>query len=137
LPTTSVRLVSAAQDVETDKLSFAWEISRQPEGAATELSLSSASEIRATGLDKPGEYVFTVKVSDAAGASTSRNVTLRVYDGNPPPLIAEGHRFFKDGRMILPKSIITYGPLFISAFDLDGDPVKTQFSVVSQPPKAA
>src|SRR6185436_19068282 len=109
---------------------------RQPEGATAELSSPSTADTQATGLTKAGEYVFSIVVRDAAGGSTSRNVTVRAFDGNQPPVIAEGHRYFKDGWMVSPRSTNTYGPLFISAFDLEGDPVTTQFSVVSQPPKA-
>jgi O-glycosyl hydrolase len=134
LPVTTVGLGAMAQDVELDPLTFSWSVSRQPEGAAAVVARPAAADTQATGLTRPGEYVFTVAVRDTAGATASRDVTVRVYAGNQPPVIAEGHRYFKDGWMVQPQSTNTYGPLFISAFDLDGDPVTTRFSVVSQPP---
>jgi O-glycosyl hydrolase len=133
---TGLALSSSAQDVELDALTFAWSVTRQPAGADVSLSSPARGETQATGLTRAGEYVFTVVVRDSAGGSTSRDVTVRAYDGNQPPVIAEGHRFFKDGWMVQPGSTNTYGPLFISAFDLEGDPVTTSFSVVSQPPRA-
>jgi hypothetical protein len=136
LPAASLVLSSSAQDVELDALTFAWSVARQPAGADVSLSSPARAETQATGLTRAGEYAFTVVVRDSAGGSTSRVATVRAYDGNQPPVIAEGHRFFKDGWMVQPRSTNTYGPLFISAFDLEGDPVTTGFSVVSQPPRA-
>ena len=101
-----------------------------------EAARRAVADSLATGLTRTGEYVFSVSLRDAASATTSRDVTVRFYAGNMPPVIAEGHRYFKEGWMVLPQSTNTYGPLFITAFDLDGDPVTTRFSVVSQPPGA-
>ena len=70
------------------------------------------------------------------GPSVSRDVFVRAYAGNQPPVIAEGHRFFKQGWLVLPESSQTFGPDFIDAFDLEGDPLTTAFSVLSQPPGA-
>jgi hypothetical protein len=136
LPAASVSLSSSAQDVELDTLTFAWSVTRQPAGADVSLSSPARAETQATGLTRAGEYEFTVVARDSAGGSTSRVVIVRAYEGNQAPVIAEGHRFFKDGWMVQPRSTNTYGPLFISAFDLEGDPVTTSFSVVSQPPRA-
>jgi hypothetical protein len=132
LPASAVTLSSAAQDVEAERLSMAWRIVRQPPRARVSLAAPAGAETQATGLTVPGEYVFAVTARDASGAETTREVVVRAYDGNQPPVIAEGHRYYRDGWLVN-RSTSTYGPLYISAFDLEGDPVSMSFSVVTQP----
>ena len=133
LPSTSVSLSASAQDIEVNPLSYAWFVKRRPAGADVTLTSPSNAVTTASGLTVAGEYVFTVEVRDSAGASASRDIALAVYAGNQPPIIAEGNRYFKDGWIVLPQSTSVYGPGFISALDLEGDPVSTSFTVVSQP----
>ena len=136
LPATSINLTSSAQDVEQEPLTFSWSVKSQPQPAAVSIGSPNSASTRASGLTVPGEYVFTVTVQDGAGQATSRDVIVRVYSGNQPPFFAEGYRYFRDERRILPHNSNVYGPLFIAALDREGDPVTTSFSVVSQPPGA-
>lgn len=133
LPTSSVNLTSSAEDVEREPLTFGWSVKSAPPLATVSLASPSSATTRASGLTVEGEYVLTVTVSDAANQATTRDVIVRVYSGNQPPFFAEGYRYLKDERLILPRSSNTYGGLFISAMDREGDPVTTSFSVVSQP----
>ena len=133
LPASSVALSASAQDVEREALTFAWSVKSQPASANAVLASPASADTNATGLSVPGTYVFTVAIRDASGNTVNRDVTLRAYQGNQPPVIAEGHRYFKKEWILPPGTTATYGPLFISAFDLEGDPVSTSFSVVSQP----
>jgi O-glycosyl hydrolase len=136
LPATSINLTSSAQDVEREPLTFSWSVKSRPEPAAVSVGSPNSASTAASGLTVPGEYVFTVTVRDGAGQATARDVIVRVYSGNQPPFFAEGHRYYKDERLILPDSSVAYGPLFINALDREGDAVTTSFSVVSQPPGA-
>lgn len=116
-------------------LTYVWSNVSAPAGAAVLIDPRGSSAI-ATGLSVPGTYVFRVDMRSCCfhGApGATRDVTLRVYAANQPPIIAEGHRFFKQGVVIAPVSSQTFGSDFIRAFDLEGDPLTTSFSVVSQP----
>jgi hypothetical protein len=126
-------LSAAAQDVEREPLTFAWSVKSQPTSAGVALSSPGSAQTSASGLSIPGTYVFTVTIRDTAGHSVARDVTVRAYQGNQPPVIAEGHRIYKREWIVQPQSGSTFGPLFITAFDLEGDPVTTSFSVISQP----
>ena len=133
LPASSLVLSASAQDVEREALTFAWSVKSQPPSAGAVLSSPGSAQTNVTGLGVAGTYVFTVTIRDSAGNTVARDVTVRAYQGNQPPVIAEGHRYYKSEWILLPRTTATYGPLFISAFDLEGDPVSTSFSVVSQP----
>jgi O-glycosyl hydrolase len=133
LPAASIALTASAEDTERDALTYFWSVKSQPPGANVSLGSPTSPGANATGLSAAGTYEFTVTVRDSAGNAASRNVVVRAHPGNQAPVIAEGHRFYKQEWIILPASTATYGPLFISAFDLEGDPVTTSFSVVSQP----
>ena len=144
----SAAAVAFPSSSEFDTMTYDWRLLSAPAGAPVVVNhprnqccnMSSLPDATASGLTVPGTYVFTVtshQRSWAGGGSlsapSSRDVTVRVYPGNQPPVIAEGHRFFKEEWLILPQSSQTYGPDFISAFDLEGDPVTTTFSVLRQP----
>ena len=133
LPATTINLSASAQDVELNPLTFAWSVKSSPPGTRVILASPSNANTGASGLTAEGEYVFTVVAGDSAGGSVSRDVTLRVYNGNQPPYFAEGSRDHKDQWIVLPESTSIYGPGFISALDMEGDPVTSSFSVVSQP----
>jgi O-glycosyl hydrolase len=133
LPAASIALTASAEDTERDALTYSWSVKSQPPGANVSLGSPTSPGANATGLSAAGTYEFTVTVRDSAGNAASRNVVVRAYQGNQAPVIAEGHRFYKQEWMFLPETTAIYGPLFISAFDLEGDPVTTSFSVVSQP----
>jgi hypothetical protein len=151
-PASTVQLSAAAGGIfccfEFAIMTYDWKLLSAPPGAPVVVdhprteccNMSDLSDAAASGLTVPGTYVFTVTShirSWAGGGSlsapSSRDVTVRVYPGNQPPVIAEGHRFFKEEWLILPESSQTYGTDFISAFDLEGEPVTTAFSVVRQP----
>lgn len=136
LPASSVTLSAAAQDVERETLTFAWSVKSQPASANAVLASPASAETNATGLSLPGTYVFTVTIRDASGNAVARDVTIRAHQGNQPPVIAEGSRYYKKEWILLPQTSAVYGPGFISALDMEGDPVSTSFSVVSQPPGA-
>jgi O-glycosyl hydrolase len=136
LPATNVLLSVAATDTERDALTYAWTVKSKPESASTFLGSPTSTSTVVTGVSVPGTYVFTVTIRDTAGNATARDVTVRAYQGNQPPVIEEGNRFYKQEWIVQPRSSAVYGPLFINAFDLEGDPVTTSLSVVQQPPGA-
>jgi len=133
LPGANVALSASAQDTDRDALSFAWTVKSAPSGANVALGSSSSANATASGLTAAGTYVFAVTIRDTAGHSVARDVTVRAYQGNQPPVIAEGHRYYKQEWLVPPESAMVFGPLFIRAIDIEGDPLTTSFSVVSQP----
>ena len=133
LPASSITLSASAADTEREALSYTWSVKSQPASAAASIASPTSPTTGATGLSVAGTYVFTVTIRDTAGNAAARDVTVRAYAGNQPPVIAEGHRYYKQEWIIQPTSTATYGPLFITAIDLEGDPITTSFSVVSQP----
>jgi O-glycosyl hydrolase len=137
LPASAVTLSAAAQDIEREALTFAWSVKSQPATASTTIASPASPQTNATGLSVAGTYVFTVTIRDATGNSVTRDVSIRAYQGNQAPIIVEGNRYYKKEWILLPRTTVTYGVLFISAFDLEGDPVTTSFSVVSQPAGAS
>ena len=97
----------------------------------------SGGDASVTGLTVPGTYefraLFTEPFSPQGPPSSTRTLRLRVYAGNQAPVITEGYRYYRDEWIVAPRSGQTYGADFISAGDIEGDPVTTSFSVVSQP----
>jgi len=67
-----------AWDVERDKLSFRWTVVRQPNGAAAHLETPDKAACKATGMTRPGMYVFRLEVSDPAN-TVSVEHTVPVY----------------------------------------------------------
>ena len=57
-------LRAGAWDVEGDKVSFRWNVVRQPAGATAVLETPAESACKVTGMSVPGDYVFRVAVSD-------------------------------------------------------------------------
>ena len=87
---------------------------------------------------QPGTYEFSVRTGyEPFTNSARRTLKVRVFGANQAPVITEGYRYYRDEWLVRPKSSETYGPDFISAADIEGDPVTTSFSVISQPQGAS
>jgi hypothetical protein len=67
------------------------------------------------------------------GTVSSRTLRVNVFQGNQAPVISEGYRYNRDEWLVAPQSSQTYGLDFISAVDIENDPVAMSFDVVSQP----
>jgi O-glycosyl hydrolase len=128
----TVSLSASATDPERDPLSYQWSVPGQPDGANVSLTTPGAAVTSATGLSVPGEYVFTVAVSDGSHTVT-RNVVLHVYADNQPPIAMDIHNRLPVW-LTLPASSTQ---LRCGGLDLEGDPVTYRWSLLSQPTGAA
>jgi len=67
-------------------LTYQWSVTSQPAGAEAILAAPTAASSPVRGLTVPGNYVFTVTVSDGATTS-SRQVYLVAYADAPPAVL--------------------------------------------------
>lgn len=90
---------SKSIDPDSDKLSYQWSVSSVPSGS--KVTLQSAIANPNVTLDKPGNYVFTLKVSDGS-LSSSSNVNITVQSA--PEIVLSTTGFFGDSIQKLPYS---------------------------------
>jgi hypothetical protein len=143
LPSTSVRLTARAVGLQrqsdfgdTAPPGYAWMQVNGP-GSVTSLpGVSGAGTANLSDLTAAGTYEFQILMAQTLsqwGRVVARSLRVRVFNGNQAPVITEGYRYYRDEWLIAPEATATYGADFIAAGDIDGDPVTTSFSVVSQP----
>lgn len=75
-------LLVRASDPDGDVLTHWWSVTMAPKGARPAIARPGLAAAKATGLELPGEYVFTVTVVDRAKAVT-RNARLIVQAAAP------------------------------------------------------
>lgn len=127
-PAASLTLTAAAQDPELNPISFSWAVTDAPSGANVSLATPNAANCVASGLTEPGVYTFTVTASDGQ-ASTQRRVRCEVFAGNPAPVLFDVHNRIPV-KVTLPDTATV---LRSAVWDLNGDSISYQWSVVSQP----
>jgi hypothetical protein len=132
LPTSSFTLTAAAQDPDLNTLSYQWTVTKVPVGASVSLATPNAASCAASGLTVAGDYTFTVTASDGT-ASTQRQVFMRVFAGNPAPLIWTMQNRIPV-QIVLPLQTST--TLRSSVWNVDNDTLTLQWIVQSQPPGA-
>ncbi|VGO15085.1 hypothetical protein PDESU_03665 [Pontiella desulfatans] len=131
-PSDSVNLSSSATDPEGDAISYQWSVARAPAGAPVNLASPNASFCPVSGLTVPGEYAFTLSVSDGAG-TVRREARTTVFASDPPPEIMTIHN-----RIPVVVTLPQAGTQMRGyAWDLGGTALTYQWTVVSQPPGAA
>jgi PKD repeat protein len=128
----STTLSVDAMDPELDPLSYQWSVATNPPGASVVLAAPTNKSCAVSGLTVEGEYGFSVTVSDATHSKT-REVTIKVLNGNQPPMMFDVHQRAPI-RIIQPVSSTT---LRGNANDVEGSPITLLWSVVSQPAGAA
>jgi len=131
-PASRVRLSSAAQDPELNRLSYSWSVTTQPTGANATLADAQAATTDASGLTVAGRYVFTVTIRDGTN-EVKREVLLNVYAGNQPPVLIDVHNRLPVLVTLPENATVLRG----GALDLEGDKLTYRWSVVSQPPGSA
>lgn len=127
-PEESLTLNAAAQDTELDAISYFWEATDVPAGANVSLATPNAANCVVDGLTEPGVYTFTVTASDATG-STQRRVRCEVFASNPAPVVNDLHNRIP----VLVTLPTNYTQLRSGGWDVNGDTLTYQWSVVSQP----
>jgi O-glycosyl hydrolase len=131
-PGSEVTLSASATDPERDAITFAWSVGTSPRGAKVVLVSPDMATTKATGLTAPGQYGFVLSARDRAHV-VRREVRVNVFAENQPPRIHDLHNRIPV-MVTLPASstILRAWPK-----DLEGDPVKTRWSVVRKPAGAA
>ncbi len=132
LPRSSVTLSASAQDPELDPISYRWEVTEKPRGAAVMLEAPTTPRTRVTGMNVPGLYRFTVSLSDGVH-TVSREVRVSVFAENQPPLPLDVHNRLPV-EITLPHSSTS---LRGGGWDLEGDPLSFRWRIVRRPEGAA
>jgi O-glycosyl hydrolase len=132
IPASSTNLSALATDPEMDTISYVWSVKSQPVGASANLTTPNGANTAATNLGVAGDYVFTVSISDPAHTVT-RDVRVTVFADNQPPIPDDVHNRLPV-MITLPTDTTS---LRGGAWDLEGDLLTYQWSVVSQPSGAA
>lgn len=73
---------SASRDPDLDALTYAWRIVAAPSGSVARLSNATVSKPSVT-LDKPGDYRFSLVVSDATSSSDPDEVVITTENSAP------------------------------------------------------
>lgn len=128
LPRSVTTLSALATDPELDALSYVWSVESKPAAANVILVAPQTARTEARGLTAPGDYIFAVAVSDAAH-TVLRKVKLTVFAENQPPVLDDVHNRIPVVVTLPQSTTILRGV----ARDLEGDPFKFRWSVVSQP----
>lgn len=130
-PAAALRLEATATDPDGEQLAYRWSLVSAPAGAAPRLAEPAAASTPVTGLDRAGDYVFAVTVSDAEH-SVTRRLLARVFAGNQPPQPMDVH----NRNPVQPRADNGRTILRAGAFDLEGDPVRFTWRLLAQPPGA-
>jgi len=130
-PSTTSLSVTAT-DPERDPISYAWSVTSQPAGANASLTIPSSAATSAAGLTAPGQYVFTVVVSDGTNTVT-RDVALTVHAEDQPPIAMDVHNRLPV-EVTLPADSTQ---LRCAGLDLEGDALSYRWSLLSQPAGAS
>ncbi len=135
----SIALAAAATDPELNALSYKWSIASWPGGANVTFVNSNSASTTANGLSVAGFYLFNVSVSDGINTVT-KPIGFNVLAGNQPPMIDVVHSRSPLG---VTNSLLVTLPqnstwlLDQVAYDLEGNTLTYNWSVVSQPAGAA
>ena len=73
---------SASKDPDLDAITYAWRIASAPTGSTARLSSTTVSKPTIT-LDKPGDYRFSLIVSDATSSSDPDEVVITTENSAP------------------------------------------------------
>jgi hypothetical protein len=132
-PATSVALSASAQDPELSTVSYHWTVDSMPAGASVTFSNANISNPTANGMSLAGDYVFNVAMSDTNGNTTNKQVTVMAFGGNQAPILSS-----LQGRIpVIVTLPVDTTILHGYCYDLEGDALTYQWSVVSQPSGAS
>lgn len=127
-PAARVVLAASATDPEKDPLNFKWQVKSQPAGAEATLVKPDSDTTSATGLIVPGDYIFTVAVSDPTH-TVKRDMKVIVFTRNEPPEILDLHNRIPI-TVTLPESKTL---LHAWPYDLEKDRLAFEWKLMKQP----
>ena len=128
LPHSETLLRGGAFDLEGDRLSFKWNVVKQPSGSTVRLESPDETACKVTNITAPGDHVFRFEASDGTTA-VSEELTVPVYPTNSAPVIVAT----KTTPAVLTQPDDS---AFLSATtnDPDGDVISHWWRVRSKPP---
>ncbi len=110
-------------DIDGDPLSYSWLLKQVPNGSTSTITGEYTAKPTIT-LDKPGEYLAELTVSD--GALNSQPDTAKISTINSPPIADAG----PDQSVPLLSTVYLDGS---GSTDVDGDPLQFAWSILSKP----
>lgn len=119
---------SASSDIDGDELDFAWTVLTRPAGSVSSLS-NADFESSSLYVDKAGEYIVQLQVSDGALSSTD-TVRIVVTQDNEPPHADAGF----DQSVTLGALVQLSGA---GSTDPENDPLEYHWDFLSKPPSSA
>ncbi|WP_375579330.1 tandem-95 repeat protein [Marivirga tractuosa] len=124
LPTNSANIKAVASDPDGSINSYLWEVVSEP--SSSTLQNSTTSTLTASDLNSPGEYIFSIIVTDNDGATNSAEAIVNVNDEvvNQLPNVDAG----PDKFIVLPiNQVVLSG----TASDPDGEIVNYEWTKAS------
>ncbi|MGW8317431.1 MAG: PKD domain-containing protein, partial [Bacteroidales bacterium] len=109
-----------------DSLAYLWKVEDLPDGSQFMLTDSTSMEITVT-PDIPGNYVFSLVVSDSTHTSEADRVTVR---GSLPPVAVAGN-----------DTVVSMDEMYVridgaGSYDPDGDPLSYAWVLLDAPPES-
>ena len=101
LPQSETNLRGGAFDLEGDRLSYQWSVTRTPDGAAPTLETPAKQACKVTNLTVPGDYVFRLTTTDGPN-TVWEELTVPVYPVNAAPVIQKASA--EPAALTLPRS---------------------------------
>jgi hypothetical protein len=117
---------TGSQDADGDQLSYAWSFHFRPSTSSATIANATFATAQAT-LDKPGDYLIKLTVTDERGLSDEDLMEVEVAAPNTGPVADAGI----DQRVSLGQLVQLSG---ISSSDPDGDPLEFRWSFAVRPP---
>ena len=135
----TVRLDAAAStDEDHDPLTYQWTLTSQPAGGTASVSVAGA----AFDWSPPamGTYVFTLRVNDNRGGSSTQDVTIVVANHAPVASLVVSAQFTA-APAAAPSQAVTVGANIVvdgtASTDPDGDPLTLSFTLEQRPVASA
>lgn len=126
---------ASSTDPDGDLLTFSWSITSRPSTSTVELGSPNTAIVEVV-PDALGAYTFTLRVTDARGASADRSITIEIDNTPPAPAVLISATFFAEPT-VRPTQIVSVGARILlnasSSTDVDGDPVTISWTLIERP----
>jgi hypothetical protein len=126
---------SGSTDQDADDLSYEWSLSSRPAGSTAAFTGGTGPVVEWT-PDAMGTYTFTLKVTDAHGATATADVSVTV-DNHPPASSLLVTPQFTAEPSTAPTQSVTVGAVVLldanASTDPDGDALSIAFELIAKP----